>query len=150
MNSAAWQEKRREWYHRWVDANGSSPGCLVCGQQWSLRTGHLHHVTYMRLGYEDLEDLIPLCAAHHARLHEVFDHSTQWRREGRAAASRRQTRRPGSCRGHPSTRNEPSAVDEHAWDLTVASPSADSALSRPQQDRDLRGRQIFVGLNRSH
>lgn len=87
MDSAAWQEKRREWYHHWLDASGSRPGCLVCGRQWSVRTGHLHHVTYMRLGHEDLEDLIPLCATHHARLHDVFDHSSQWRRQGRSAAS---------------------------------------------------------------
>ena len=87
MDSAAWQEKRRQWYHRWVGSQGAGPQCLVCGRQWSLRTGHLHHVTYLRLGCEELEDLIPLCAAHHARLHEVFDRSAQWRRQGRAAAS---------------------------------------------------------------
>ena len=87
MNSAAWQEKRRHWYHHWVGLHETGPQCLVCGRQWSLRTGHLHHVTYMRLGSEELEDLIPLCAAHHAHLHEVFDRSAQWRRQGRAAAS---------------------------------------------------------------
>ena len=87
MDSAAWQEKRREWYHHWVGLHGAGPQCLVCGRLWSLRTGHLHHVTYMRLGSEELEDLIPLCATDHARLHEVFDRSAQWRRQGRAAAS---------------------------------------------------------------
>jgi len=84
MGSAAWQEKRREWHHHWVEAHASPPGCLVCGRQRSLLTGHLHHVSYMRLGYEDL---IPLCAAHDSRLHDVFDHSAQCRRQGRAAAS---------------------------------------------------------------
>jgi len=87
MDSAAWQEKRRQWYHHWVGVHESPPHCLVCRRQWSLRTGHLHHVTYMRLGFEEVEDLIPLCAAHHARLHEVFDRSSAWRRQGRAAAS---------------------------------------------------------------
>ena len=87
MDSAAWQEKRRHWYYHWVGLHEAGPQCLVCGRQWSLRTGHLHHVTYMRLGSEELEDLIPLCAAHHAHLHEVFDRSAQWRRQGRAAAS---------------------------------------------------------------
>jgi len=88
MDSAAWQEKRREWYHHWVDAHGASPACLVGGRLWSLRTGHLHHVTYVRLGYEGLEDLIPLCATHYSQLHDLFDHSMQWGRQGRAAASR--------------------------------------------------------------
>jgi len=87
MDSAAWQEKRREWYHNWVDVHQTSPSCLVCERQWSLRTGHLHHLTYIRLGYEEMDDLIPLCAAHHARLHHAFDRSSQWRRQGRAAAS---------------------------------------------------------------
>ena len=87
MDSAAWQQKRREWYHHWAGLQETGPRCLVCGRQWSLRTGHLHHVTYMRLGCEELEDLIPLCATDHARLHEVFDLSAQWRRQGRAAAS---------------------------------------------------------------
>lgn len=87
MDSAAWQEKRRQWYHHWLDTHGAPPGCLVCGRRWSIRTGHLHHVTYMRLGYEDLDDLIPLCATHHTQLHDVFDHSTPWRRQGRAAAT---------------------------------------------------------------
>ncbi len=41
----------------------------------------------MRLGYEETDDLIPLCAAHHARRHHVFDRSSQWRRKGRCAAS---------------------------------------------------------------
>jgi len=87
MDSAAWQEKRREWYHHWVAVHETPPRCLVCARQWSLRTGHLHPLTYMRLGYEEMEDLIPLCAAHHARLHHVFDRSSQWRRQGRSAAS---------------------------------------------------------------
>jgi len=36
-------------------------------------------------GDEEIEDLIPLCASHHAKLHDVFDHSAQWR----ARAARR-------------------------------------------------------------
>ena len=87
MNSKAWQDKRREWYARWLTLMGTPPRCLVCGKRWTLRTGQLHHVTYMRLGVEEPEDLLPLCAVDHAQLHELFDSSAAWRRLGRSAAT---------------------------------------------------------------
>jgi 5-methylcytosine-specific restriction endonuclease McrA len=87
MNSKAWQDKRRDWYARWVTLTGSPPVCLVCGRRWSLRSGHLHHLTYQRLGAEEPADLWPLCGRDHARLHAVLDASPSWRRLGRAAAT---------------------------------------------------------------
>lgn len=87
MDSAAWQDKRREWYQGWLDSHRRPPACVVCGRRWSPRSGHLHHVTYMRLGAEEHDDLIPLCAAHHGQLHAVWDRSSAWRRLGRAAAT---------------------------------------------------------------
>jgi len=87
MNSKAWQDKRRAWYARWVTLTGCPPTCLVCGRRWSLRSGHLHHLTYQRLGAEEPTDLWPLCARDHGRLHEVLDGSPSWRRVGRAAAT---------------------------------------------------------------
>ena len=61
--------------------------CAACGARWTLKTGHLHHVTYMRLGREEPEDLVPLCARHHRQLHAIFDTSQSWRRLGRATAT---------------------------------------------------------------
>ena len=87
MNSKAWQDKRRAWYARFVTLTGSPPVCLVCGRRWSLRSGHLHHLTYQCLGAEDPADLMALCDRCHARLHAVLDHSPSWRRQGRAAAT---------------------------------------------------------------
>ena len=87
MNSKAWQDKRRDWYARRVTLTGSPPVCLVCGRRWSLRSGHLHHLTYQRLGAEEPEDLIALCGHDYARLHAVLDASPSWRRLGRAAAT---------------------------------------------------------------
>jgi hypothetical protein len=52
-----------------------------------VRSGHLHHLTYQRLGAEDPEDLLPLCARHHGSLHRALDASPSWRRMGRAAAT---------------------------------------------------------------
>jgi hypothetical protein len=52
-----------------------------------LRTGHLHHLTYLRLGDEHDDDLVPLCATHHGQLHWTLDHSAGWRQLGRRQAS---------------------------------------------------------------
>ena len=87
MNSKAWQDKRRGWYERWVTLTGSPPVCLVCGRRWSVRSGHLHHLTYQRLGAEEPADLMALCARDHARLHAVLDASPSWRRLNRGAAT---------------------------------------------------------------
>jgi 5-methylcytosine-specific restriction endonuclease McrA len=87
MNSKAWQDKRRSWYARWVTLTGSPPVCLVCGRRWSIRSGHLHHLTYQRLGAEEPEDLMQLCARDHGCLHAVLDRSPSWRRLGRASAT---------------------------------------------------------------
>ncbi len=87
LDSVAWQQKRREWYQHWTSTQSCAPACMVCGYRWSLRSGHLHHLTYMRLGAEEPEALVALCPQHHVRLHEVWDGSTQWRRLGRTAAT---------------------------------------------------------------
>ena len=87
MNSKAWQDKRRAWYSRWVTLTGSPPVCLVCGRRWSVRSGHLHHLTYQRLGAEEPEDLVQLCGRDHNRLHDLLDASPSWRRLGREAAT---------------------------------------------------------------
>ena len=87
LASKAWKAKRQQWYAAWLTAAGTPPVCAACGARWTLKTGHLHHVTYMRLGREEPEDLLPLCARHHRQLHAIFDTSLSWRRLGRAAAT---------------------------------------------------------------
>ncbi len=39
----------------------------MCGTKTNL---HLHHRTYKRLGRERLNDLVPLCKAHHEQAHQ--------------------------------------------------------------------------------
>jgi hypothetical protein len=87
LSSRAWKDGRKAWHAAWLTRCGSPPACLVCGRRWSLRSGHLHHLTYMRLGDEDDDDLVPLCANHHRQLHWVLAHSAEWRRLGRRQAS---------------------------------------------------------------
>lgn len=87
LASHAWRQRRKAWYAAWLTRAGTPPACLVCNREWSLRNGHLHHLTYMRIGDEDDRDLVPLCARHHRRLHEVLEKSTWWRKVGREQAS---------------------------------------------------------------
>ena len=87
LASRGWRDRRRAWYAAWLTAMGTAPACLVCDRQWSPKTGHLHHLTYVRLGHEDDTDLVPLCARDHRHLHEVLERSQGWRRRGRAQAS---------------------------------------------------------------
>ena len=87
LASRSWRDRRKAWYAAWITRRGTPPACLVCDREWSLRTGHLHHLSYMRLGDEEDEDLVPLCASHHRQLHWVLDHSLGWRRLGRRQAS---------------------------------------------------------------
>lgn len=87
IDSPAWRARRRAWYHDWLARYGTEPTCLACGRAWTVRRGDLHHASYDRLGAEAFTDLLPLCRADHARLHELWDASPAWRRLGRAAAS---------------------------------------------------------------
>ena len=89
LASHAWRDRRKAWYAAWLTQRGTAPVCLVCDREWSLRNGHLHHLTYMRIGDEDDRDLVPLCARHHRRLHEVLERSSYWRTLGREQASLR-------------------------------------------------------------
>jgi hypothetical protein len=87
LTSRTWRARRRAWYAAWLTSHGSPPRCLACDRVWCPRTGHLHHLTYIRLGREDNEDLVPLCATDHRQLHRVLDGSPSWRRLGRTEAS---------------------------------------------------------------
>lgn len=87
LTSHVWRARRKAWYAAWLSRCGTPPKCLVCDREWSLRSGHLHHLTYQRLGNEDDEDLVPLCPRHHKRLHRVLEESAGWCRLGRRQAS---------------------------------------------------------------
>ncbi|KRC90059.1 hypothetical protein ASE25_11240 [Terrabacter sp. Root85] len=87
LNSRAWSDKRKQWYAAWLTAAGVEPACLVCGRRWTLKAGHLHHVTYARLGIEPVEDLVPLCRRDHQRLHALIDAHPTWRRSDRRTAT---------------------------------------------------------------
>ncbi|WP_330474635.1 hypothetical protein [Terrabacter sp. C0L_2] len=87
LNSRAWRDKRKHWYAAWLTAAGIEPSCLVCGRQWTLKAGHLHHATYDRLGDESLRDLLPLCRRDHKALHAIIDSQPTWRRVDRQTAT---------------------------------------------------------------
>ena len=45
LASHAWRQRRKAWYAAWLTQRGTPPACLVCDREWSLRNGHLHHLT---------------------------------------------------------------------------------------------------------
>jgi Leucine-rich repeat (LRR) protein len=67
LNSAKWQNIRRFIIER--DKN-----CVYCGDKTNL---HVHHIHYLRLGRENLSDLVVLCNKCHFKLHEEKGYSRQ-------------------------------------------------------------------------
>lgn len=64
MASSHWRAKRAEY-----QANRPwQCGVLTCRRKSGLQ---LHHLTYARLGREQLDDLIPLCPTHHKEAHRL-------------------------------------------------------------------------------
>lgn len=61
LKSRHWRSLKRQYR---LERNWS---CYCCGVEDGL---HLHHLTYERIGEEDLDDLLPLCERCHAAIHE--------------------------------------------------------------------------------
>lgn len=89
LASHAWRQRRKDWYAAWLIQRGTPPVCLVCDREWSLRKGHLHHLTYIHIGTGDDRNLVPLRARRHRQLHEVLEQSPFSRTLGREQASLR-------------------------------------------------------------
>lgn len=66
INSPAWARKREEFWESLGFKGCQVEDCL------SKENFHVHHHTYVRLGNEDFEDLVGLCAEHHDDVHKFF------------------------------------------------------------------------------
>lgn len=64
LKSEEWANRRRAYFHK----HGTK--CCVCNKEHSVQ---LHHLNYIRLGYEKDSDLICLCAECHNLLHIYKD-----------------------------------------------------------------------------
>lgn len=62
LNSEHWKTFRKTYRESSLPQT-----CRCCGSP----KVQLHHITYARLGVEELEDVVPLCARCHMKLHEV-------------------------------------------------------------------------------
>jgi 5-methylcytosine-specific restriction endonuclease McrA len=87
MASAEWRRTREAWLAAHLTGYGRPPTCAVCGSEWTLRRGDLHHRSYDRIGHERFADLVPLCRGCHDLLHLVLESIPAWRRLGRARAT---------------------------------------------------------------
>lgn len=67
MQSEEWYEKRRQ--RIWVDEGR----CTMCGRGSDSTKLQVHHLTYARLGHEDvMKDLATVCPECHRRLHRFY------------------------------------------------------------------------------
>lgn len=62
MQSSRWAKRKVEYYQR------NHKLCWRCGTTVGI---HLHHHTYLRMGHELDEDLVPLCQTCHQRAHDL-------------------------------------------------------------------------------
>ncbi len=70
MKSDTWKAKKKE---RFLIDGGK---CVMCGRpsEKCKKPMQCHHVTYQRLGKEDVyQDLVTLCASCHIKIHKYYD-----------------------------------------------------------------------------
>ncbi len=60
LASKHWRDKKREYSRVYVNM------CVICGKKTDL---HIHHMTYIRVGDEHLNDLVFLCSRCHSLVH---------------------------------------------------------------------------------
>lgn len=87
MSSRRWWQARRRWRDTWIAGHGSEPACAICGTDWTLRHGDLHHRSYDRLGHERFDDLTPVCRRCHRSIHLVLESQPAWQRLDRSQAT---------------------------------------------------------------
>lgn len=69
IKSEAWKKKREEFF-----ASGlpQSKKCYIC-EKLRAKWFHVHHMTYVRLGHEDLKDLVLMCEPCHDQVHAFHE-----------------------------------------------------------------------------
>src|SRR5438105_4622698 len=55
--------------------------CVICGSPKAA----LHHITYCRLGREELTDVVPVCRKHHEQIHQWLDERGRYPEETHVA-----------------------------------------------------------------
>lgn len=63
LKSTHWKDFKKKY------AKSNPTTCLVCGRG----RAQLHHISYANLNRETFDDVTPLCAAHHRKVHRALD-----------------------------------------------------------------------------
>ena len=88
MRSDAWAKKRKERLE--LDDNH----CVMCGRRNGLRKDgvtpilQVHHIKYINLGNEPMEDLVSLCGACHRKIHRYYKRYRSWADRQQAEAAK--------------------------------------------------------------
>jgi hypothetical protein len=64
LHSAHWKDFRQKWVE-----SGLPKRCIACG----FPHYNLHHLNYLRLGREELDDVVPLCDRCHMQVHKYHE-----------------------------------------------------------------------------
>lgn len=67
IHSPGWRRKRADYF-----SSGRPRHCQGCMDR-DIKSVHLHHKTYERLGHEDLDDLVAVCQNCHQMIHDRYD-----------------------------------------------------------------------------
>jgi hypothetical protein len=86
MASPEWRALRAAWLEEWRRRHRVEPTCVICDGPWTLRDD-LHHRSYVRLGTEVFEDLLPMHRSCHEAVHRIWEHSPAWRKLGWSQAT---------------------------------------------------------------
>lgn len=62
--SRGWEKRRSDYFSK------HARRCMACGAEKKI---HLHHKTYVRMGHELDEDLVPLCESCHSKVHTIYN-----------------------------------------------------------------------------
>lgn len=88
MKSDAWAKKRKERLE--LDDNR----CVMCGRRNGLRKDgvtpilQVHHIKYINLGNEPMEDLVSVCPGCHKKLHLYYKRFRTWEDKQKAEAAK--------------------------------------------------------------
>lgn len=69
LGSKIWKKRKQLYFYEFLIRSIITGPCPECGKYYKKNNFHLHHKTYIRLGWEEAEDLQLICKKCHALKH---------------------------------------------------------------------------------
>lgn len=71
LKSDEWKRKRSQLHNKMADSADGAGWCYTCSKQCEPNLLHCHHLTYERLGREEMDDLVFVCGKCHYKIHKL-------------------------------------------------------------------------------